>query len=285
MQTPLPTTAAPLLHRLLHAHPLLVFDADALVDYPSVNPQDTWALACEALADDADHLPRLLDLSDLSAADADKVLAELDQSENLTAPPLLLGDITPGADLGRWALTQVTQAPDTSKHWLRWHDVRVWANLLWIATPEQLAYLVGPARSVGWSWQGMWLQTEFPTGEKQMGPTKWSPAQWQQIQSIGVINRVFARQGQPSVNDLPGRARQLAEADAQAHSMTIWDMASRVDFAEHTARYGQEFWQAAQFHPLMTRVATREATYAEVAGAQTEEFWAELDNRVGRAKA
>jgi len=45
------TTPATLLHRLLRAHPLLVFDAQSLSDHPSVNPDDTWALACEALTD------------------------------------------------------------------------------------------------------------------------------------------------------------------------------------------------------------------------------------------
>lgn len=276
------TTHAPLLHRLLQAHPLLVFDAAALVDYPAVNSADTWALACEALSDDAEHLPRLLDLSDLSVADADKVLTELDQTEHMDAPPLLLGDITPGADLGRWALTQVTQAPDSSKHWLRWHDARVWVNLLWIARPEQIAYLVGPARSVGWHWQGQWYQTQLSKSFELGQQTKWSHEQWQKIQSIGVINRVFSLAGQPTVEDLPGMARVIAEADAQAHSMTIWDMASRVEFAHHSALYGKDFWQAERFHPLMTRVATREATYADVAGAQTHEFWAEQDQRVGR---
>ncbi|MES2089524.1 MAG: hypothetical protein V4532_06045 [Pseudomonadota bacterium] len=267
------TTPATLLHRLLRAHPLLIFDAQSLVNYPEVDSDDTWTLACEALTDDAEYLPRLLDLSDLSADDANKVLSALDERDSLSAPPLLLGDIVPGADLGRWALTQVTQAPDGSKHWLRWHDVRVWVNLLWIATPEQIAHLIGPARSAGWYWQGQWYQTILPSTITRTAPLAWTTEQWQSIQSIGVINRVFSEVGPPAASELPALARQVVQADAQANTMTLWDMPSRVAFACHQLKCGQGFWQAAPLRPIMTAVATREATYAEATAAQDEAFW------------
>jgi hypothetical protein len=278
------TTPATLLHRLLRAHPLLVFDAQSLVDYPQINPDDTWALACEALTDDAEFLPRLLDLSDLSQADANKVLEGLDDTSGpLSHPPLLLGDITPGADLGRWALTQVTKAPDGSKHWLRWHDVRVWVNLLWIARPEQLAHLIRPAHSVGWYWQEQWHQTTLPNTVARTAPLAWSAEQWQRIQSIGVINRVFSEVGQPTLAELPVLARQVAQADAEAHTMTLWDMPSRVAFACHQLKWGQDFWQAAPLRPIMTAVATREATYAEATAAQDDDFWHAVSAELAQA--
>lgn len=268
------TTPVTLLHRLLRAHPLLVFDAQSLVDYPQINPDDTWALACEALTDDAEFLPRLLDLSDLSQADANKVLEGLDDTSGpLPHPPLLLGDITPGADLGRWALTQVTKAPDGSKHWLRWHDVRVWVNLLWIARPEQLAHLIRPAHSVGWYWQGQWHQTTLPNTVARTAPLAWSAEQWQRIQSIGVINRVFSEVGQPTLAELPVLARQVAQADAEAHTMTLWDMPSRVAFAIHQLKLGEGFWQSAPMRPVMIAVATQETTYAEAVAAKDDAFW------------
>ncbi len=268
------TTPVTLLHRLLRAHPLLVFDAQSLVDYPQINPDDTWALACEALTDDAEFLPRLLDLSDLSQANANKVLEGLDDTSGpLSHPPLLLGDITPGADLGRWALTQVTKAPDGGKHWLRWHDVRVWVNLLWIARPEQLAHLIRPAHSVGWYWQEQWHQTTLPNTVARTAPLAWSAEQWQRIQSIGVINRVFSEVGHPTLAELPVLARQVAQADAEAHTMTLWDMPSRVAFAIHQIKFGGGFWQSAPMRPIMIAVATQETTYAEATAAQDDDFW------------
>ncbi len=265
---------AALFHRLLQAHPLLIFDAQALANYPSINPDDTWALACEALTDDAEYLPRLLDLSDLTPLDASKVLESLDRSDfALEAPPLLLGDITPGADLGRWALTQVTKAPDGSKHWLRWHDHRVWSNLLWIARPEQLAQLIRPAHSVGWHWQGEWHQTRISALNTSTVRLGWSFEQWQSIQSIGVINRVFAEIGEPTLQAMPALARRIAHADAEAQTMIMWDMPSRVAFAMHQLKWGPGFWQALPFHQLMRNVATQEATYAEAVSAQDEDFW------------
>jgi hypothetical protein len=268
------TEPVPLLHRLLQSHPILVFDAQALPDYPCVNPDDTWALACEALTEDADYLPRLLDLNDLSQVDAVKVLEALGTSDvELQHPPLLLGGIQAGADLGRWALTQVTKAPDGSQHWLRWHDVRVWVHLLWIARPEQLAALVRPAHSVGWHWRGQWHQTVIPSPSGSTARSGWTPEQWQAIQAIGVINRVLAEIGAPALADLPQIARQIVAADVEAHTMTMWDMPSRVAFASHQLRWGAGFWQAAPFRPIMTAVATREATYAEAVSAQDEAFW------------
>lgn len=263
-----------LLHRLLQSHPILVFDAQSLPLYPAIDPDDTWALACEALTDDAEYLPRLLDLADLSSDDATKVLASLDGGDTvLDQPPLLLGDIPAGADLGRWALTQVTTAPDGSKHWLRWHDARVWVHLLWIARPEQLAALVRPAHSVGWHWQGQWHQIAIPNVASPALKQGWSPAQWQAIESIGVINRVFNEVGHPSLHALPEIARKVVTADAEAHTMTLWDMPSRVAFATHQLAWGQGFWQAPPFRHIMTAVATREATYAEAVSAQDEAFW------------
>lgn len=263
-----------LLHRLLQSHPILVFDVQALSRYPEINPDDTWALACEALADDAEYLPRLLDLADLSPTNAVKVLESLDgESAGLEQAPLLMGNIAAGADLGRWALTQVTKAPDGSRHWLRWHDARVWANLLWIAKPEQLAALVRPAHSVGWHWLGQWYQTPVPVASSEVARLGWSVEQWQAIQSIGVINRVFSDVGYPTLSKLPAMARMIAAADAEAHTMTLWDMPSRVAFASHQLKWGPGFWQAAPFRPIMTAVATREATYAEAVSAQDDAFW------------
>jgi len=263
-----------LLHRLLQSHPILVFDAQALPGYPCINPDDTWALACEALTEDAEYLPRLLDLNDLSQDAATKVLEVLDSNHaDLEHPPLLLGGIQAGADLGRWALTQVTKAPDGSQHWLRWHDVRVWVHLLWIARPEQLAALVRPAHSVGWHWRGQWHQTAIPSPSGSTARSGWTPEQWQAIQAIGVINRVLAEVGAPALADLPQIARQIVAADVEAHTMTMWDMPSRVAFALHQLQWGQGFWQAAPFRPIMTAVATREATYAEAVSAQDEAFW------------
>lgn len=277
MESTVITTGEPLLHRLLQAHPILVFDAAAIANYVSIDPEDTLPLACEALTYASDQLPKLLDLSHITSAAADTLLTELDETDlaEQRLPPFLLGAIAPGADLGRWSLTQVTQAPDGSKHWLRWHDVRVWVNLLWIAKPEQLAYLIGPASSVGWSWQGQWYESKVSTGEKPVRSIRWSTEQWQQIQSIGVINRVFNLTGQPAIGDLHREAMAIATADAQANTMTIWDMASRIEFARHTVLYGKDFWQAEQFHPLMVEVATREATYSEVTSCQDDHFWDE----------
>lgn len=263
-----------LLHRLLQSHSILVFDAQALSLYPEINPDDTWALASEALTDDAEYLPRLLDLADLSPTNAVKVLESLDGGVTaLEQPPLLMGNIAAGADLGRWAITQVTKAPDGGLHWLRWHDPRVWANLLWIARPEQLASLIRPAHSVGWHWQGQWYQTPLPAASSDVARLAWSVEQWQAIQSIGVISRVFSEVGYPTLSKLPEAARLIAAADAEAKTMTMWDMPSRVAFASHQLKWGPGFWQAAPFRPIMTAVATREATYAEAVSAQDEAFW------------
>lgn len=268
------TESVVLLHRLLRAHPILVFDAQALPNYPAINPDDTWALACEALTDDAEYLPRLLDLNDVSQEHAIQLLEALDgDSTNLAFPPLLLGNIQAGADLGRWALTQVTKAPDGSRHWLRWHDVRVWAHLLWIARPEQLAALVRPAHSVGWYWLGQWHQTTIPTTSSPTTRVGWCHEQWQAIQAIGVINRVFSQTGTPALADLPKIARQIVAADTEAHGMTMWDMPSRVAFATHQLKWGPGFWQAAPFRSIMTAVATSDATYAEAVSSQDDAFW------------
>lgn len=273
-----------LLHRLLRAHPLLIFDAQALDHYPAVNPDDTWALACEELTDDAEYLPRLLDLSDLSPLDASSVLAALDNdSSALEGPPLLLGDITAGEDLGRWARTQVTKAPDGSQHWLRWHDVRVWINLLWIARPEQLAQLIRPAHSVGWHWRGQWHQTQIPAVNTSGARLGWSLDQWQAIQSIGVINRVLAEIGEPTVQDLPVVARQIVQADVEAQTMIIFDMPSRIAFAAHQLKWGKDFWHALPFHKIMRSVATQEATYADAVSAQDDDFWQAVTNALTKA--
>ena len=56
------------------------------------------------------------------------------------------------------------------------------------------------------------------------------PGQWRAIQSIGVINRVLAEIGEPTVQDLPAVAK-IVPGRCRSQTMIILDMPSRVAFA------------------------------------------------------
>jgi hypothetical protein len=60
-------------------------------------------------------------------------------------------------------------------------------------------------------------------------------------------------------------------------------MPSRVAFACHQLKWGQDFWQAAPLRPIMTAVATREATYAEATAAQDDDFWHAVSAELAQA--
>jgi hypothetical protein len=190
-------------HRLLMSHQYALIAAEYIEQLP---PDIPYLLtASGVLKDSVALLPVLVHLPALSSEQLDA----LQQLMNNPDLPVLTTLIKSTAEPARMAhhigTAQLVRGIEERKAWLRIHDPRVWLQLRHVLTAQQRRNLMGPATVWTCRLDNVWV-TEQVDNIMQTTATLLKTDAWQQLQRIGMVNRVLSKTGKMTIKGINERA-------------------------------------------------------------------------------
>ena len=217
------TTTAPeaLDHRLLQQHNYALVAAEHRDQLAS--DISTTSIARGALSDSAELMPCLVSLDQLNQKQRSALMIEIEEAHAVGEPPVISALLNSDASAQRIeshiASIQLRIGPAGERAWLRVHDPRVWLHLPRVFVDRDMNMLFGPIKKWSVYIAGRWVVTHPPHKthpRSNRHPT--ATAQWAALERIGVINRVLARNGWLTHEDLVERSTAIDELVLRARA-------------------------------------------------------------------
>lgn len=212
----------------------------------------SMVLVASELADNAEWLPHLINLHDLSQGQFGELLDRLDAQHQAEEPPVLCAwlkaDCEPELLYQHLSRAQVQRGPGGAKAWLRLHDPRVWLQLPRVLSEEALRALFGPVSAWTVPFNGVWLTSTPPRTQGMLGATRHEARQWAALMRIGAVNRTLT---QLKLNNQEGLLQASAALDALVERAQQSHGLSRVDDQVAFACFGWRTHALFDQHPLV----------------------------------
>lgn len=210
---------------------------DFPADIASISLVPSW------LKTQADQLPRLVDLHNLSGEALAGLVARIDtdiaDGETPCVGMLIFAD-EPADAIAAHLVSRMTVMSGKSKALLRYYDARVMCHLQWMLEAAEQAWLFGRIdRCAGWAF-GRWRAFRGP----EVTPAALNAVQLTRVARIGTINEVLSSsQADGFVSDLTASARCVENALINAEQWGLVDEQDQIAFAT----------QALTLHPRLDR--------------------------------
>jgi hypothetical protein len=273
---------------LLARHDYIIIDRAALADESELDGLPVEPLVPRILQEDADNMPVLVPLAP-GAEHMEMLAYHLESAKKGYCACMIACMLTASAPDGRMSAhlsrRLVLHSPRGGKDLLRYHDPRVFPQLIRILKPEQLRALYGPIRTWSFMFQQKWISHPVPevTG---VVPEFWSVDDGQHAQLARVIqlNTVLAGRkkqlGRPwaDLAEYLDASRTADKALELAQTRYRLDEASAAVFAQHALAHGEYFHLHPRIQALL-RVARRskEMPYAATAAVIDAPAWETIE--------
>lgn len=262
--------------RVLERCRYVVIDS-AHVDSDLRNRLPVESLAPQAYVDRASQLPYFLQLGALGAGERADFLDEiLDHGSAIAEPPLVSllieSSHTPGSVIRHLQRMMVVRSPIERKlYQLRYHDAYTLMQLCWILSEDQQKTLVGPSSAWIFPLEHWWRLR--PEGTTAVTPAlRLGNEQWYQLQLVGTINLILARQGVP-VEQRTARGRQLYPGLATAGSLGLTDEEDLIDFAVRSIVCHPEFHRHRAITQILEQCKGQPRRYSRLTSALSDADW------------